>query len=275
LHIAQPSLSRQIRDLEAELGVRLFNRTGQGVNLTEAGKSFLADASRVVQHGDEIIRSVRAFDQKEKTPALRIGYVATLVYDLLPASIAAFQASFPRIAVHLFDMMCAEQLSALVEGQIDLAFVGSPEVKVRRGIRCRPLREYKTVAALPKKSPLARRSTVRIKDLQPMFFVGISEQSRPGYRKWLIENCAKAGYQPKILQEVALERPVLHAVGSGLGVALPEPATKLPHDNVVFRPIKPPIVTPFWVAWREDNKFPAIEAYVKVLEDYEKRTQPL
>ncbi|MDQ6765180.1 MAG: LysR substrate-binding domain-containing protein [Verrucomicrobiota bacterium] len=271
LRLAQPSLSRQIRDLEEELGVRLLDRTTQGTRLTPSGKSFLADARRVLAHGEQIVQAVRRLDRDEKRD-LRIGYVADLVYDLLPPSIAAFQAVFPTVPVHLYDMTCGEQLTALSEGRLDLGFLGSPEVEERAGIRARQIAAYKTVAAVSKKNPLARRSVIKLKELEPMFFVGISEQSRPGYRKWLTSNCAKAGYRPKVLQEVDFDRPVLHAVASGLGVALlPAPVKKLPHPDVVFRPVSPPIVTPFWVAWREDVGFPAIEAYVSVVTDFNKR----
>jgi DNA-binding transcriptional LysR family regulator len=87
LHLAQPSLSRQIQDLEEELGVRLLNRTRQGVSLTNSGKSFLADARRVVSHGEEIMQSVRELDREEKRN-LRVGYAPDLMYDLLPSSLA-------------------------------------------------------------------------------------------------------------------------------------------------------------------------------------------
>ena len=271
LHLAQPSLSRQIQGLEEELGVRLLNRSRQGVSLTTSGKSFLADAKRVIAHGEEIMQSVREVDREEKR-GLKVGYVADLVYDLLPASIATFQSSYPTIPVHLHDMTCGEQLRALVEGKLDLGFLGTPAVREQPGIRSQPIAAYKTVVAVPKKNPLARRSTVKLKDLEPLFFVGISETGRPGYRRWLTESCAKAGYRPKVLQDVELDRPVLQAVASGLGVALlPEPVKRLPHPNVVFRPVTPPLLTPFWVAWREDSGFPAIDAYAEVVADYSAR----
>lgn len=265
LRVAQPSLSRQIRDLEEELGVTLLNRSRQGVTLTAVGKSFLADARRVIAHAKEIMESVRTLDREEKR-GLRIGYVADLVHDLLPASIGTFQATFPAIPVHLFDLTCGEQLSRLEDGRLDLGFVGSPEVVERNGLKAHPVAAYKTLVAVPKQSYLARRSTIKLKELEPMFFVGISETGRPGYRKWLTENCAKAGFRPKVLQEVELDRPVLHAVATGIGVALlPEPAKRLPHANVVFRPISPPVITPFWVAWNDEKTFPEVQEFVKVV----------
>jgi DNA-binding transcriptional LysR family regulator len=105
-----------------------------------------------------------------------------------------------------------------------------------------------------------------------MFFVGISEESRPGYRQWLLESCGQAGYKPRVLQEADLERAVLQAVAGGLGIALlPEPVAKIPHAEVVFRPIRPALVTPFWIAWREEDRAPALQAYVNVVAQFERR----
>jgi len=271
LHLAQPSLSRQIQDLEAEIGVRLLDRSRQGVTLTASGRSFLEDAKRVLAHGKHIVEAVQRLDRQEKL-ALNIGYGASLIYDLLPVTLAAFQSTCPTVPVHLFDMTCGDQLLALAEGKIDLGFVGSIQVRERAGIQSRPIAAYKTVAALPKHHHLARRSTVKLEHLEPMFFVGISERSRPGYRQWLIECCEKAGYKPKVLQELELERAVLRAVAGGLGIALlPEPVNNIPHPQVVFRPLRPTLITPFWIAWREENKSAALKAYVNVVADFDQR----
>ncbi len=82
----------------------------------------------------------------------------------------------------------------------------------------------------------------------------------------------KAGFKPRVLQEVELERPVLQAVAGGLGIALlPEPVKEIPHRDIVFRPINPATVTPFWVAWREENESPALKAYVDVIAEFDRR----
>ncbi|CAN5784989.1 LysR substrate-binding domain-containing protein [soil metagenome] len=271
LRLAQPSLSRQIQDLEEELGVRLLHRSRQGVSLSLAGKSFLADAKRVLAHAAAIVEAVQSLERQEKRE-LNIGYVASLIYDLLPATLAAFQISFPNVPVHLFDMTCGDQLRALADGKIDLAFVGSWAVRERSGLQSRPIAAYQTVAALPKNHHLARRSTVKLKELEPMFFIGISEQSRPGYRQWLVEICGQAGYRPKVLQEAEFERALLQVVAGGLGIALlPEPVTKIPQPDVVFRPLRPALVTPFWIAWREEDRSPALQAYVDVVAQFDRR----
>ena len=115
LHLSQPSLTRQVKDLEEEIGVRLLDRTKRVVSLTEEGKSFLADAKRVLAHSTEIIESVRRLSHHE-IAALNIGYVADLFYSLLPITLASLQRSFPTVSINLFDMTCGDQLRALEDG---------------------------------------------------------------------------------------------------------------------------------------------------------------
>jgi DNA-binding transcriptional LysR family regulator len=266
LHTAQPSLSRQIKDLEDELGVRLLNRTKQLVTLTDEGRSFLADAKRLLALAAETVESVRRLHSGE-IRALNVGYVSNLFYDLLPKTLASFHRSFPTVSVNLFDMSCGEQFRALEDGKLDLGFVGLHEPIARRGLEFRTIASYKTVAALPKDNSLAGKATFELKVLAPMFFIGMSEASYPGYRDWLIKTCQRAGFTPKVLQDVDLERTMIHAVAAGLGVALvPEQLKKLEHENVVFRALNPTVATEGCVAWRSENPSAALQACVEIVE---------
>ena len=266
LHTAQPSLTRQIKDLEDELGVRLLNRTKQQVTLTDEGRSFLADAKRLLALAAETIQSVRRFHSGE-IRALNVGYVSNLFHDLLPRSLDSFHQSFPAVSVNLFDLSCGEQFRALEDGKLDLGFVGLHEPIARRGLEFRSIASYKTVLALPKDNPLAGKATVELKALAPMFFIGMSEASYPGYRDWLTRTCKGAGFAPKVLQDVDLERTMIHAVAAGLGVALvPEQLKALEHNNVLFRPLNPTVATEGCVAWRNENSSAALKAYVQIIE---------
>lgn len=266
LRTAQPSLTRQIKDLEEELGVRLLNRTKQQVTLTDAGRSFLTDAKRLLDLAAETIESVRRLNSGE-TRALNIGYVSNLFHELLPNTLAAFHQSLPAISVNLFDLSCGEQFRALEEGKLDLGFVGLHEPIARRGLEFRSIASYKTVVALPKANPLTAKSIVELKALRPMFFIGMSEASYPGYREWLTRSCKSAGFVPKVLQDVDLERTMIHAVAAGLGVALvPEQLKNLEHNNIVFRPVKPQVTTEGCIAWRQENSSIALKAYLAIIE---------
>jgi DNA-binding transcriptional LysR family regulator len=266
LHTAQPSLTRQIKDLEQELGVLLLNRTKQQVTLTDEGRSFLADAKRLLALAAETVQSVRRLHSGE-VRALNIGYVSNLFHDLLPNTLASFHQSFPTVSVNLFDLACGEQFRALEDGKLDLGFVGLHEPIARRGLEFRTVVSYKTVAALPKNNPLAGEATVELKALASMFFIGMSEASYPGYREWLTKTCGRAGFTPKVLQDVDLERTMIHAVAAGLGVALvPEQLKKLEHQNVVFRLLNPTVATEGCVAWKGENRSAALQAYIRIVE---------
>jgi DNA-binding transcriptional LysR family regulator len=266
LHTAQPSLTRQIKDLEEEIGVQLLNRTKQQVSLTDEGRSFLADAKRLLALAAETVESVRRLHSGE-VRALNVGYVSNLFYDLLPKTLASFRQSVPTISVNLFDLSCGDQLRAIEAGKIDLGFAGLHEPIEMRGLQFRTIASYKTVVALPKNDPMARKSVVNLKDLEPMFFIGMSEASYPSYRDWLTKTCDRAGFIPKILQDVDLERAMIHAVAAGLGVALvPEQVKKFEHENVVFRPLNPTVRTEGCVAWKDNNPSVALKAYVQIVE---------
>jgi DNA-binding transcriptional LysR family regulator len=120
---------------------------------------------------------------------------------------------------------------------------------------------------LPKDNPLAGETTVELKALAPMFFIGMSEASYPGYRDWLIKTCQRAAFTPKVLQDVDLERAMIHAVAAGLGVSLvPEQLKKLEHENVIFRPLVPTVAMEGCVAWRNENLSASLQAYVRIVE---------
>src|ERR1700686_665273 len=147
LHLAQPSLTRQIKDLEEEIGVRLLDRTKPRVTLTAEGSSFLLDAKRVLDLSEQIVESVQRLSRQESTP-FNIGYVANLFYDLLPVTLASFQRSFPAVPINLFDMTCGDQFRALQDGRIDCGFVGPREAIEELGFHFRSIASYETVAAL-------------------------------------------------------------------------------------------------------------------------------
>src|SRR4029077_17858485 len=123
LHLAQPSLTRQIHNLEEELGVRLLDRTRNQVSLTEEGRRFLIDAKRLVALSLESVKAVQRFSRGE-SGQLNLGYLFKFNFDLLPATLASFTTECPEIAVNLFDMAPAAQIRALEARKIDLGFIG-------------------------------------------------------------------------------------------------------------------------------------------------------
>jgi DNA-binding transcriptional LysR family regulator len=268
LRVAQPSLTRQIRNLEDELSVRLLDRSQSRVSLTEEGRSFLIDARRLVALSLESVQAVQRFSRGE-SGQLNLGYLFKFNFDLLPATLATFYLTCPEIAVNLFDMSPAEQLRALEARKIDLGFVG---LRPRAAGQNMPaltwecVARHKVVVVLPAQHPLAKKRSVLLRDLKAFFFVALSEQTHPGSHDWLRTLCEEAGFTPRILQDVELEAGIMAFVAEGLGVTLAREQIKnLPHPGVVFRPLAMATKADYWIAWHSGNRSRALAQYIEIV----------
>jgi DNA-binding transcriptional LysR family regulator len=265
LRIAQPSLTRQIKDLEEEIGARLFDRSKKRVKLTREGECLLEGARRLLKFSAEIVESVR--DLGRQSSSIRIGYVPNPFHRALPMSISAFKEQYPAVVLKLFGIRPGEQFQALVQGKLDIAFVGTSEVSGASGLEVRVVASYPVVALLPKARRLASKSVVKLRDLESMFFIGLSDAGYPGYPAWLAATCGAVGFSPKILQVVESELQVIQAVRSDLGVALlPEQIREVPHENLRIRSVTPQPVIDSAVAWQKGNTSPVLQAYLGTLE---------
>jgi DNA-binding transcriptional LysR family regulator len=268
LRLAQPSLTRQIHNLEEELGVRLMNRTKTLVTLTPEGRSFLADAKRLVTQSLESMQAVRRLSRGE-TRQLNLGYLSKSNFDLLPGTLLAFSRTCPEIAVNLFDMSPAEQLRALEARKIDLGLVGvrpPANHKNHLSLAWECIGQHTLVVALPAGHALAKKNRIRLEDLKPLFFVAMSETTHPGSHAWLCGVCQQAEFTPRILQEVELEADLLIFVADGLGVTLArEQIKRLPHAGVVFRPLAVPVKADYWIAWHRENRSKSLHTYIEIV----------
>jgi|SRR5689334_2847252 len=265
LRIAQPSLTRQIRDLEEELNVRLLDRTKKKVSLTREGEFFLERAKRLLGFSDELIQGVHALDQ-QVSDTVNIGYVANPFHRVLPASLTAFEKQFADISINLFGIPSPEQIVAVRDRKLDLGFIGLLEPTADPELEFLQVGSYKGVAVLPRSNSLARKRIINLADLAQTFFVALSEKCYPGYTRWFKSTCERSGMRGKIVQTVENDSALIQAVRSGLGLALlPEQIRNVPHDRVVIRNIAPLISFPSTIVWRKDNSSAGLKAYLQVV----------
>jgi DNA-binding transcriptional LysR family regulator len=267
LRLAQPSLTRQIKDLEAEIGVRLFDRSGKRISLTQEGESFLLDARRLLA---ECVQSVQAVQRLSRGEAsqLNIGYIANVYHELLPATLGTFRRACPRTALNLFDMTPAEQYQALDKHKIDLGFVCFRTRSIGSDLHWESVGHDVLMVAVAAGSPLAKKTKIDLKDLESMFFVGMSEKTYPGSNDWLINACREAGFTPRILQDADREPAVISFVAAGLGVALlPEQIKRLPHEGVIFRPLRKHLTTDSWAVWKRNNSSDCLKQYIQIVKE--------
>ncbi len=267
LRLSQPSLTRQVRNLEDEIGVRLLDRSNGRVALTEGGRLFLFDSKRLLAQSDANVTAAQRIG-REAHLQLNLGYIANLHYGMLPATLGAFRKLYPNVALNLFDLNSAEQFDALDAHKIDLGFVGLHPALSGHDLLYECVAHDTILVALPSRHPLAKRAAIALSGLAGDFLVGMSARTHPGAREWLLDTCRRAGYAGKILQEADTEPIALRFVADGLGVALlPEQIAGLGHEGVAFRPLSPPLRRESTVVWRADNPSQALKDYLRIVRD--------
>ncbi|HEX3760982.1 MAG TPA: LysR substrate-binding domain-containing protein [Kofleriaceae bacterium] len=264
LHIAQPPLSQQIRALEDELGVRLFERTSRRVRLTDAGAAFVDEARRTLASAERAADVARRAARGE-TGRLAIGYVSSASYELLPAILRAFRRITPDAALVLEEMSSAEQSRALAAGTLDLGFVRRPPPVERHLAATLVLRES-IVVAVPRDHALARARAIRLRQLAREAFVIYPVRPRPSWADVALELCRAAGFEPRVVHEALEMVSALSLVAAGIGVALvPAAVRAVRRPGVVFRPLAPAPSTEVLLVRRDEPPTGLIARFLEVV----------
>ena len=219
LHVSQPPLSRQIRDLEDELGVALFDHGAKSVRLTEAGKVFLAEARAVLQRADEAVQMAKAVASGQRGE-IHVGYAPSLTVELLPRALRFFQEANPGVRVQLHDMSTQEMLRGLRDGKLHVALLVQVSSKVMVGLVFEELQRYAVCVAVPLAHPLARARKVGVKQLINERLIAFTLADYPEHHAWLAELFAPLSRSPQIAEEYDSATSLVAAVEAGRGVAL-------------------------------------------------------
>lgn len=236
LHIAQPPLSQQIKQLEAELGVTLLERSTRKVELTEAGRQYLQRAREVIAAvdaaGDEAARIASG-----ELGRLAIGFTGSATYELLPTMARSLRARLPGIELDLRgEMLTPEQTTALRDGVIDLGILRPPVNDP--DLHLEVVRHEAMTAVVPTDHPLARQSAVRLSDLAGEPFISYPSHLRSVVMEVVVDSCQQAGFTPDIRHEVGETSTLVSFVAAELGVAMvPASVKQLQITGAVYVPI--------------------------------------
>ncbi|MGU3651230.1 LysR substrate-binding domain-containing protein [Mycolicibacterium sp. A43C] len=259
LHMTQPPLSRQIQQLEAELGVQLIDRTTRTVTLTPAGAAFLPDARRILQLAESAALTVKRVPAGDLGTVV-VGFTAASAHAVLPRLLERTREKLPDVKLELREMVSSVQLEALTSGDIDLG-MARPPLK-RPGIVSRPLLHEQLVAALPAGHPLVGQARqLTLNDLDGEDVVMYSPVEARYFNELLISTFTIAGATPRYVQFVTQVHTMLVLVRSGIGIALvPASAATLHPEGVVFRTIGAFRERPVELdaCWRQDSTNPAL-----------------
>ena len=256
LHVSQPGISRQIRDLEDEIGFQLLERSAKSVRLTDAGKVFLAEAREVLSHADAAVKKARAVAQGDGGQ-IHVGYAPTPTVELLPCALHTFQNLAPGVRVTLHDLSSEEMLRGLNDGKLDLCLLVRLSAKSMRGLEFELLREYPTCVAMSADHPLAKLKHVSPKQLLNEPLLAYTRHDYPEYHAMLEELFQPLGARPRVVEEHDSAPGLIAATEIGRGLAIvPSCMGILAGGRIKLRPLHPaPPPLPVGAAYHP-KKFP-------------------
>lgn len=269
LHIAQPPLSRQIQQLEAELGTQLLHR-GRPITLTESGRYFFEQALQVLQRTDEIRAITRRIGVGKKQQ-FGIGFVASTLYGTLPDLIREFRLIAPDVEIVLSELTTLEQAAALREGRIDIGFG-----RLRfddDGLTRRVIREEKLSAAVPHGHVLSRIKRLKLKHTADEPLILYPRTPRPSYADQVLSFYRKMGLEPKVGFEARELQTALGLVAAGVGIALvPSSVRRLGRNDVDYLALdEPEITSPIIVSFRPNDRSPPLAHFLTLIQKFDQR----
>src|SRR5437899_5288820 len=221
LRVAQPALSRQMTDLEDELGVDLMKRSPRGVTLTAEGKLFLDEVRELLRRAGESVEKVRALARGEYGE-LHVGYAPSPTVEILPPALAAFQKTVPRVKVLLHDLSSDELIAGLRNATLELAIMVEPFAEQTAGIEFEVLRTYPLCVAMTATHPFARMKSIPLEKLAAEPLIGLRRKDYSEYYYSLDRIFASIGTKPPIAVECDSASSLITEVAAGRGIA---PAT--------------------------------------------------
>jgi DNA-binding transcriptional LysR family regulator len=264
LRVAQPALSRQIQDLEEEVGFKLFDRLPRGVKLSAAGKLFLQDARRILQEVNEAAgRAGRV--ARGLSGTLHVGFAENASWrGVVPDSFRRFREQHPDAELQLQPAASLEQLEAIRSGRLDAAFVNfmpksDPELDQL------PVAIQHVELAAPKRHAVTKLKKLRLRDLADLPFVWFPRWASPAFYDRLMHECHRGGLKsPRIVQEGLNEATILSLVSNGLGLGwvLGTARWRCPESVVILPVLDLNMPLTLALVWRKNNTSPLLANFI-------------
>lgn len=266
LHIAQPPLSQQIRQLETMLGFQLFYRTKRNVQLTEAGQVFLEETQQIFQQLEEAIEKGRQTNRGE-TGRLAVGFVSSAVYKILPPILRRFRTSVAGVSLELHELTSDRQIQWLQEGKIDIGFVRPPIAWADFEIAA--MFQESLIVALPESHSLCDRDKISLSLLTNESFIIFPRTVAPELYDRIIALCQQANFSPKVVQEAIQMQTIVSLVAADMGIAIvPASIQNLQRTGVIYKPISETTPTSAIAAiWKKNKRSATVDRFVEVVRE--------
>lgn len=267
LHISQPPLTKQIQDLEAELGFDLFKRTKRSVVLTLAGQTFLNEVDRILQQLDRAI-DIGSKTSRGELGQISIGFVGSATYNVLPVMLQQFRDRYPDVHIELHELTTDRQLIWLREGRIDVGLIRPPMIE--RDFNSQVIFQESVVVALPTCHHLAMTASIDLTALATEPFILFPRELAPGLYDPIIAICQAAGFSPLVVQECIQMQTIVSLVSANMGVSiLPESIQEAQRQGVVYKPIRASTLSvdklaTIAIVWRFDDPSPTMNRFLEI-----------
>ncbi len=272
LHVAQSAISEQIRDLESELGVALFDRKNRRIRLTYHGEQFLKDARAVLAIADQAVANVQKSIRGE-LGTLNIGFFVGGTGTFFPKIIKEFRHRFKNVQVSLVEMAPGMQHRALETGTIDIAFTRPVQPAYATLLRSEHFKTEPLYAVLLRSHSLAAKRYIHLRELADELFILNDRSHSPATFDKVITLCAEAGFSPRIGSTATVSSGVIALIEAGEGVAiLPEGSKKLGTDEVVFIPLADRgACIDMVIAWFPQYENPVLNSFLELVRTHRRK----
>ncbi|MBK1881705.1 LysR family transcriptional regulator [Luteolibacter pohnpeiensis] len=270
LHVSGPALSKQIRNLEEETGVKLLERTTVAVSLTEAGKVFLADARQLLTQSEmAVARALQT--QSGQSRALRIGSVGIIATDFLPLTLKKFRDRYPGVEIQFVEMLPLEQLEGLKRGTIDIGFAYGQDALANSGLRSLCVVHSQFGVAVSSQHAWAGRKSVALPEIRDLVIYSIGKEPRSVHQEDVCGFCAREGFTPTNLRRVAGFDSLINLIAADQGISLLPQVLDLKNQGIHIIPLEESSNYDFrmWAAWNHQSRNPAVDYFVHLLEKRE------
>ena len=265
LHVSQPGLSRQIRDLEEEIGFQLFERSAKSLRLTDAGRTFLSEARAVLQRVDDAVKNARAV-AKGAQAEIHVGYAPSLTVQILPQALRKFQAQFPKVRVALHDFSTGEMLAGLYENKLQIALMVPLDGKALRGLESKELVRYPMCVAVAPGHRLAKLKTVKFSQVVDEPLIAYSRADYPEYHVMLDKLFAPVGRKPRVAEEHDGVTSIVAAVESGNGFAfVPACIACMVGPRLKLIPLEAAPEVPVIAAWKKESATELVKGFIAAI----------
>jgi DNA-binding transcriptional LysR family regulator len=253
LQVSQPPVTRQIHDLEEEIGTTLFDRSNKRLRLTAAGEFFLQEARKILSQVERATRTAKARGRGQ-TGLITIAFLSPIGGMFLPQVVRSFRQKHRSVDIDLIEMVPREQVESLHERQIDLAFVAKVEVESADAFSFETVMDVPVQVALSPQHRLSQLKEIPLHELKDETFITIKRSAAPATHGLLLRVCRSAGFEPYVLKQSEQPQSILDLVAADAGVAILPANFGRYQTDVVMRPLVPnPAPIPLCMVWRKDD----------------------